>query len=125
LLFLGIGLAAIAVAYFGFPPLKPKPPTPQAVAAEEQSRRLLDKATMGRPWQNSLGMKFVPVAGTQVLFSIWDTRVEDFRAFVDSAGYDATGDMRSLGKDGWSQRGATWKEPGFSQGSDHPVVGVS
>jgi hypothetical protein len=35
-------------------------------------------------------MKFVPVAGTQVLFSIRDTRVEDFGAFVDNSGYDAT-----------------------------------
>ena len=31
-------------------------------------------------------MKFVPVAGTQVLFNIWDTRLEDFHAFVESAG---------------------------------------
>jgi formylglycine-generating enzyme required for sulfatase activity len=33
--------------------------------------------------------------------------------------------MWSLGWDGWKQRGATWKEPGFFQGSTHPVVGVS
>jgi formylglycine-generating enzyme required for sulfatase activity len=31
----------------------------------------------------------------------------------------------SFGKDGWKQRGATWKEPGFEQGPTHPVVGVS
>ena len=45
--------------------------------------------------------------------------------FVKSTGYDATGGMYSIGKGGWKQRGATWKEPGFSQGSNHPVVGVS
>jgi formylglycine-generating enzyme required for sulfatase activity len=81
--------------------------------------------TKDHPWVNSLGMKFVPVADTQVLFSVWDTRVQDFEAFVKSTGYDATGGMYSLGKDGWKQRGATWKEPSFSQGPTHPVVGVS
>jgi hypothetical protein len=94
-------------------------------SAEEQSRRILENATKEQPWQNSLGMKFVPVSGTQVLFSIWDTRTEDFRVFVDSAGYDATEGMWSLGNDGWNQRGATWKDPGFKQGSTDPVVGVS
>jgi hypothetical protein len=75
-------------------------------------RELPKKATKEQPWQNSsLGMKFVPIAGKQVLFSIWDTRLEDFHAFVESAGYDATQGMYSIGKDGWKRRGATWKEP--------------
>jgi formylglycine-generating enzyme required for sulfatase activity len=92
---------------------------------EELARKALENAMKERPWVNSLGMKFVPVVGTQVLFSISDTRVQDFKMFVDSTGYDATRDMYSLSKDGWKQRGATWKDPGFSQGSNHPVVGVS
>ncbi|MBV8375543.1 MAG: SUMF1/EgtB/PvdO family nonheme iron enzyme [Verrucomicrobia bacterium] len=92
---------------------------------EEQAREVFAKATKEQPWQNSLGMRFVPVSGTLVLFSIWDTRVEDFRAFVDSEEYDATEDMWSLGSDGWQQRGATWKDPGFKQDATHPVVGVS
>jgi hypothetical protein len=70
-------------------------------------------------------MKFVPAAGTKVLFSVWDTRVPNFEMFVKSTGYDATGGMFSIGKDGWKQRGATWKEPGFSQAAHHPGVGVS
>jgi Sulfatase-modifying factor enzyme 1 len=91
----------------------------------QEGRSVLAKATKEQPGQNSLGMKFVPVSGTEVLFSIWDTRVEDFRVFVESAGYDATEGMWSLGNDGWKQRGATWKDPGFKEGSTDPVVGVS
>ena len=101
------------------------PSTSATPTKEELARIALDKATKDDPWVNSLGMKFVPVAGTQVLFSVWDTRVQDFETFVKSTDYDATGGMYSLGKDGYKQRGATWKEPGFSQGPNHPVVGVS
>jgi hypothetical protein len=94
-------------------------------SAQEQVPTALEKATKEQPWQNSLGMKFVPVPGTQVLFCIWDTQVEDYSAFVDATGNDTTGGMWSLGQDGWKQLGATWKDPGFSQGPTHPVVGVS
>jgi TIR domain len=45
----------------------------------EPTSKTLDKATKSRPWVNSLGMRFVPVGGTQVLFSIWDTRVKDLK----------------------------------------------
>jgi formylglycine-generating enzyme required for sulfatase activity len=99
--------------------------------AETERRSPLERATKENPWVNSLGMKFAPVAGTQVLFSIWDTRVQDFEAFVGATNYDATGGMWSpggmwsLGKDEWKQLGATWRKPGFSQGPTHPVVGVS
>src|SRR5579862_1652314 len=89
-------------------------------------------ATKENPYVNSLGMKFVPVPiaggptdGQKMLFSIWDTRVKDFEAFVTSTGYDATGGMQSLDKDRWTQHGATGRKPGFLQGPTHPVVGVS
>jgi formylglycine-generating enzyme required for sulfatase activity len=97
-------------------------PTPNA---QETTRLAIEQASKEQPWVNSLGMKFVPVAGTQALFSIWDTRVQEFRAFVGDSAYDATGGMWSLGKDGWKQRVATWDSPGFKQGAEYPVVGVS
>ncbi len=85
----------------------------------------LPAATKERPFVNSLGMKFVPVKGTRVLFSIWDTRVQDFEAFVQATGYDATKDMTSMRNTGYSWYGDTWKSPGFTQGPTHPVVGVN
>jgi serine/threonine protein kinase len=60
----------------------------------------------GKPWTNTLGMRFVPVPGTRVLFSIWDTRVQDFQAFATA-------------------RNRTWLKPGFPQDGTHPAVNVS
>jgi formylglycine-generating enzyme required for sulfatase activity len=37
-------------------------------------------------WENSLGMRFVPVAGTSVMFSIWETRVQDYEAYAQATG---------------------------------------
>jgi formylglycine-generating enzyme required for sulfatase activity len=58
----------------------------------------------GKPWDNSLGMKFVPVGN--VYFCIWETRVKDYDAFCA-----ATGRQRQI--------------PDFDQTPDHPVVKVS
>ncbi|MFH0909595.1 MAG: protein kinase [bacterium] len=62
--------------------------------------------TLDTPWQNSMGMKFVPVTGTEVLFSIWETRVKDYQAYVTA-------------------KGIQWQKPDFEQGPDHPAVNVS
>ena len=56
---------------------------------------------------NSLGMKFVPVSGTTVLFATYETQVSDFAAFVKSSGYP------------WAFK------PHFAQTSADPVVGVN
>jgi formylglycine-generating enzyme required for sulfatase activity len=59
-------------------------------------------------------MKFVPVPGTQVLFSIWDTRVQDYAEFAKAkSGVD--GAWKTQQKDGVP----------VGREADHPVVGVS
>ena len=95
--------------------------------AEAQRKAGATAATRQSPWTNSLGMPFVPVPvpGVEVLFCIWDVRVQDFEAFFKVTDYDATAGMYSVGKDGWKQRGNMWRNPGFSQGPNHPVCGVS
>ncbi|MCW5556484.1 MAG: SUMF1/EgtB/PvdO family nonheme iron enzyme [Verrucomicrobiae bacterium] len=77
------------------------------------------------PFVNSLSMKFVPVPDTQVLFCIWETRVQDFEVFVRETGYNAIGGMVSL-KDGkMGLHNDSWSSPGFEQTGRHPVCGVS
>jgi len=70
-------------------------------------------------------MKFVPVLGTPVRFCVWETRVQDFGAFANATGHDATRGMFSLHRDGKTIGVDNWKSPGFTQGPTHPVVGVS
>jgi len=67
----------------------------------------------GPPFENSLGMLFLPVpitggptAGRKVMFSVWDTRVRDYEVFARET-------KREM------------EDAGFPQGADHPVVKVS
>jgi formylglycine-generating enzyme required for sulfatase activity len=91
------------------PGLAPVPkPTPGNTATSIAS------ATEARPFENSLGMRFVPVPitggpsdGHPVLFSIWETRVKDYAAFIKA------------------HPERQWSEPDFPQEDDHPAVMVS
>lgn len=103
--------------------------------------RALTDAKRDRPFVNSLGMRFVPVSGSRVLFSVWETRVADFQAFVRASGHrwdpgpnpaagpdlpvsfvswqDATDFCRWLsGKEGLRYRLPTDKEWGVAVGRD-------
>jgi formylglycine-generating enzyme required for sulfatase activity len=70
-------------------------------------------------------MRFVPIPGTSVWFSIWDTRVRDFAAFVAATGHDATKHVVAITAQGWKETGVTWQSPGFPQGPLHPVCAIN
>ncbi|MDZ4199596.1 MAG: formylglycine-generating enzyme family protein [Kiritimatiellia bacterium] len=85
-------------------------------------------------WENSLGMRFASVAGlSKVKFCVWETRVRDFRAFIQDAAHNRGYDYRSgrepeiLMPHGWQALGWEyhWENPGFRQDDDHPVTCVS
>jgi len=66
-----------------------------------------------KPSENSLGMRFVPVPiiggpseGKTIRFSVWETRVKDYAAFV-------------------KDENRKWPKPDFAQTDDHPAVNVS
>ena len=68
--------------------------------------------TGDKPYENSLGMRFVPVpitggqsGGKMVLFSVWETRVKDYEAFINA-------------------RKSDWIRESFQQ-DDHPAMEVN
>lgn len=65
---------------------------------------------------NSLGMKFVPVPGTDVLFSVWETRKQDFAAFARSEAGSGLSD---------SWKAAEYHRLTVSSNGSHPAVNVS
>jgi formylglycine-generating enzyme required for sulfatase activity len=77
-------------------------------------------------WVNSLGMRFASVPDVGGLCAIWPVRLLDFETFARETGHDTGDQMWTLKRDGRNEReGNNWRKPGFIQGTDHPIVGVS
>jgi formylglycine-generating enzyme required for sulfatase activity len=124
-----VGLAGVLAAGFLFLSGHKSAPSPEAPGSAAPSRASpvavvpRQPPQPGQPWKNSLGMTYIPLG--EIWFAATETRVRDFDAFVKETNYDATGGMDSLQKDGFKDHGHTWKDPGFKQSPEHPVVGVS
>lgn len=66
-------------------------------------------------FENSLGMKFVPVHGTEVLFCVHEVRYKDYAAYAgETQGVDG----------GWKDQSADGYTP-TDRTEDHPVIRVS
>jgi formylglycine-generating enzyme required for sulfatase activity len=79
---------------------------PGAARSSPGAAILLPLPDGSRRWANSLGMRFVPLAGSNILAAMWETRVRDYAAFVQANRLDL-------------------HKPRFAQTEDHPVVNVS
>ncbi len=78
------------------PPVEPLLPT---AATPSQATREL-------PWRDSLGIAYIPVPATEVLFALWPTRVRDYETFIKATDRE-------------------WKEAGFEQEPTHPAVNIT
>ncbi len=105
---------AVSVAEPKTTPVKKEQPKKPKPAPAGNTTTTLASATKDKPFENSLGMKFVPVPitggpsdGKTVLFSIWETRVSDYTAFINA------------------NPAREWPKADFPQDVSHPAVNVS
>jgi serine/threonine protein kinase len=125
-LVLGGALGAWFAMKGHFEPAKPVFAKPASAAKE-------------KPWENSLGMKFVPLPKRKLLISVYETRLRDYIAFSEAENAvlpdwriglaNPRKQMRGFktgreDKDERNEKLSTWDSPGFAQTPDHPVTGI-
>ncbi|HEY3901463.1 MAG TPA: SUMF1/EgtB/PvdO family nonheme iron enzyme [Chthoniobacter sp.] len=91
----------------------PSPKTDAAPALASLSAPTSVSPPATESFVNTLGMKFVPVPGVKALFSIWDTRVQDYAAYAGANSVDGS----------WTKQQKNGVP--VSRESNDPVVGVS
>ncbi len=96
-------------------PAAPASPPPAAGTGAAGTASTPDRAGKENPFENSLGMRFVPVPGTKVLFCIHETRYRDYAAYA-AEHRDADDAWRSQRTEGFTVT---------ERGEEHPVWRVS
>jgi formylglycine-generating enzyme required for sulfatase activity len=97
--------------------------SPVDAAAAAESDAANQSHNLPALWTNSLDMVLVQLPGTRVWLGRHETRVRDYAAFVARSDVRIEPVRWRLGYGGWELR--TWRQPGFNQSSNHPVVFVS
>ena len=64
----------------------PDNPENKTTEAKPNTTASLSEATKDKPFINSLGMKFVPIPDTGQFFSVYETRISEYKIFVVESG---------------------------------------